>query len=214
MQFLEVFVIDLHPYDNQKKILYEWLDQTEKKRAFQFKFLHLQNNFILSHALLRCLIGKKLKKHPREIVFSYTSFGKPFIQNAPLHFNMSHSRHMALYAFSYEGEVGVDIQYSRCSGEDLPISSLPLFMQEEIFLSPSSKQKDLFYKKWVQLEAYLKATGLGLHNSMNDIQKIEFSKWNFYEIPLSDSFMGAVASIKQPILKIHTEIHINTIGIL
>lgn len=218
MQFLEVFVIDLHHHKNQKEILYEWLDQKEKKQALKFKFTYLQDNFILSHALLRCLVGKQLMQHPREIVFSYTSLGKPFIADAPLHFNMSHSQHMALYAFSREGEVGVDIEYNRCSVEDLPISALPLFMQEEILFSPPSKQQELFYKKWVQMEAYLKATGIGLYNSISDIQKADFSKWNFYEIPLYNGFTGAVASLKQLILKINAEININTppttIGIL
>ncbi len=197
VQFLQIYAIDLHHYASQKAILYEWLDQTEKKRALQFNFTHLRDNYILSHALLRYLIGKKLRQHPREIVFSYTPFGKPFIQDAPLHFNMSHSQHMALYAFSREGEVGVDIEYSRWSIENLPVSTLPLFMQEEIFLSHPAEQQKLFYKKWVQLEAYLKATGVGLNNSINDIQKTDLSEWSFYEIPLSNGFTGAVAFLKQ-----------------
>jgi len=192
---LEIWPIDLSLYAGFESTLINLLDASEKERAYRFKFDHHRSNFILSHALLRCLISHYLNLSAKDISFCQGLFGKPFLPNKALHFNMSHSHQMALYAFYSEGEIGADVEYISPTllAKNLPLAILSQKEQEQIILLPASKQKETFYKIWTRKEAYFKATGFGLQGSFNK-QKISPSpSWNFFEVPLSENYEGIIA---------------------
>lgn len=228
---LELWAIDLRSYYGKEKKLIEVLSRSEKERAFRFKFDYLRQNYIASHALLRYLIVQYLSNvSPAAISFCYGPFGKPFLQNTALYFNMSHSNYMVLYAFSRKWEVGVDIEYINrdLSIDHLPLSVFPLSIQEEITSSSPVKQKEVFYKKWVQMEACLKAIGVGLHSDSQQLEMPNYFQRDFYEVTLPEGYVGAVAyktpfclaktSLEHPVHKIKAAINIeippSIIGIL
>lgn len=191
----DICVIDLSKYSGQEKVLVEYLDEKEKLRASRFKFDHLRQNYISSHACLRFLLAKRLNLDPKAISFGYGLFGKPFIQNHKLHFNMSHSADMAIFAFSKDGEIGVDIEYinHKLPLSDLPLSFFPEEIQQEILTLPFSMQQKAFYKHWVYMEAYLKAIGVGLDLSFYKASLRCFSDWNIQELLIEENYVGAVA---------------------
>jgi 4'-phosphopantetheinyl transferase len=88
------------------------LSPDEKNRAQKFRFTKDGRNFIIARGILRSLIGKYLKINPAEISFQYSEFGKPsFANNNSLHFNISHSQNIALFAFIKKFNIGVDVEF-------------------------------------------------------------------------------------------------------
>jgi 4'-phosphopantetheinyl transferase len=77
---------------------------------------------------------------------------------------MSRSEGLALYAFTQDHEIGVDIEQIRCIPEMDQIAE-QFFCPGEIavFQSlPESTKKEAFYNCWTRKEAFLKAKGQGL----------------------------------------------------
>ena len=193
---MEIWSIDLRSYAPEECFLTSFLDQDEIKKANRFKFKHLKKNYILSHGILRKLLSSYLLISPEDISFSYGPFGKPYLSNKAIHFNMSHSQDRAIYVFSLKKTVGIDIEYIKptLSIEDLPLAVLSKQEQEKIAELPLHEQKIAFYKKWTQKEAYLKAIGTGLQNNLAEISIPTTPDWNYFEIPLPLDYVGAVAA--------------------
>jgi 4'-phosphopantetheinyl transferase len=77
---------------------------------------------------------------------------------------MSHSAEMALYAFTLDCELGVDVERVR-ELDDLEVMAAHLFCPAEISellsLSPENRE-EAFFRCWTRKEAYIKALGEGL----------------------------------------------------
>src|SRR6266571_3983567 len=89
----------------------------EVTRAKRFVFEKECNRLITSHGCLRMLLGHYLNTEPNLLRFSTNAYGKPFLdlpsQRHTLHFNFSHSHNLALYAFAYARQLGIDVEYMR-----------------------------------------------------------------------------------------------------
>lgn len=64
-----------------------------------------------------CFISRYFCVEPARIRFSYSAYGKPHLDAASsrqaLHFNVSHSHGLALYAVASQIEVGIDLERLR-----------------------------------------------------------------------------------------------------
>jgi 4'-phosphopantetheinyl transferase len=93
------------------------LTEEEVTKAKRFYFEKDRHHFIVAHGILRTLLGRYLKTDPSLLRFDYNSYGKPSLDcpfnERKLHFNLSHSHEVALYAFTYARQVGVDVEYMR-----------------------------------------------------------------------------------------------------
>jgi 4'-phosphopantetheinyl transferase len=190
---LDLYAIDLSSYLDEENFLIELLDESEKKRAYGFKFDHIRRRFIVSHALLRSLLSQYIQIKPQEIIFYYNAYGKPYLKNNAIRFNMSHSHNMALFVFSPTMEVGIDIEYINpiASINELPISYFSQTEQEEIKMLSGECQTRAFYKHWTRMEAYLKAVGIGLYNFLPPL-RIDQTEWNHYEVSLPKDYVGSL----------------------
>jgi 4'-phosphopantetheinyl transferase len=152
------------------------LSTDEQIRANKFRFPKHRNRFIVARATLRKILGNYLQIDPKELLFKYSSRGKPELDNneseQQIQFNLSHSEDLALYGFTYELQIGVDLEYLRsiCDVEKI---AQRFFSSREYniinnSISDQEKQK-LFLQIWTGKEAYLKATGEGLGNSLDGI---------------------------------------------
>ncbi len=138
----------------------------ELARAARFRNPLHGDQYTVGRGILRILLGRYLNRQPQDIRFSYTHYGKPFIEDASetLRFNLSHSQDLALYAFTHQREIGIDIEYLR------PVSSRDQIAEQ--FFSPNeikalrnlpANQQDIgFFNCWTRKEAYIKAHGEGL----------------------------------------------------
>lgn len=142
------------------------LSQDEQTRARRFHFPVDSARFALCRSTLRRLLADATGTPPLDLHFAEGPHGKPFLRglaNAP-HFNLSHTRGLAVIAISQPHELGVDTEAS-----DRPVNALELarrvFTPREIAtLEPleGPPLTERFFRYWTAKEAFLKATGRGL----------------------------------------------------
>src|SRR5262249_32637539 len=86
------------------------LERWELERASRYGTARLRQAFTIGRGILRLLAGRYLDLPAAAVRFAYGERGKPRIEGAcKLRFNLAHSGDRALYAFSFESEIGVDV---------------------------------------------------------------------------------------------------------
>lgn len=142
----------------------ELLDDADRRAAERYARPAARNRQVLCHAALRCLLARRLGKHPAELRFLLGSHGKPRLDEpAGLHFNLSHSGDGALFALA-DREVGVDLERMRPRRnlEQLAAVSFSATELAAFLAAPAAERERTFYRLWACKEALLKAWGLGL----------------------------------------------------
>lgn len=128
-----------------------------------------------------------------------------------LQFNLSHSHHLALYAFTHsQGGIGIDLEYLRCLPQALSLAQRFFTKNEAAYLAslPPKRQERMFFRFWTAKEAYLKATGEGLVGLQNieiavsatnthqfDVVKSQQQEISLYCFTPEENFVAAVASL-------------------
>jgi 4'-phosphopantetheinyl transferase len=122
-----------------------------------------------AHGLLRLLLGAYIDGDPRALRFNAGPHGKPALERedgaleGPA-FNLSHSGHLALLAFTAEGDAGVDVEVARRRGDVLGAASRLLGERQAEWLAglePHVRERE-FLRTWVRHEAAVKHDGGGL----------------------------------------------------
>ena len=142
-------------------------DEREKARAFYFE--DLRSHYRLSHGALRCLLGFYTASLPVHIQISTRPGGKPYLSGSDLRFNLSHTRRMALLAFSRGRELGIDVEAIRDLPDALAIADRFFSRSEQMALSGISdaERGSVFFNSWTRKEAYIKALGEGLSHPLD-----------------------------------------------
>lgn len=149
------------------------LSPAEQQRAHRFHFERDQRRYIVSQGGLRILVGRYLKIGPRQIEFSQGARGKPALAassltpDAPgeLRFNLSHSYEVALYAFAWNRDLGIDVEHIRPVADTDQIVRRFFAPQEQavFFALPDDQRLGAFFQCWTRKEAFIKALGEGLY---------------------------------------------------
>lgn len=161
------------------------LSKEEKSRANRFRFADDRRRFIVSRGALRHILACQLHQSPEQINFCYGEYGKPFIGKLPdaqrsaliqterdFHFNLTHSGELALCALGYQRTVGIDIESIK------PIKRLEGLIERclsdreknQVRAQSADDRPRAFLQTWTCKEAYLKAIGLGLTQSMQTVE--------------------------------------------
>ena len=187
----------------------------ERERAERFLVSEPRREFIFARAALRHLLGACLQIAPASLVFGQQSQGKPFLlqPNAghDVAFNLSHSGGMLAIALGRGREIGVDIEFIHGLADFRELAPHFFSPRElaELHALPKTQQRAAFFNGWTRKEAWLKATGEGLTDSLPRIQvtltpgmkpdllgvpgSCEAARWwSMAEIPLPPDFAGAV----------------------
>jgi 4'-phosphopantetheinyl transferase len=146
-------------------VLERWLSPDERERAARFLFDRHRTAFIAARGTLRELLGKYLGCGPGEVVFSYSSYGKPSLASpaSTLHFNLSHSGGVAAAAFTTACELGVDVErVDRKVDLAVADSYFSPYEIERLQALPAGERPDAFFRIWTRKEAFVKAQGQGL----------------------------------------------------
>lgn len=164
---------------------------TEKEdiaiNAASMKVTAIKRNDVGKSQVLQCLTIREILKeisHPQDFTYTYGQNGKPYFNNLPIYFNLSHSGDYVLCVVA-DTEVGADIQ--QMNDNDYWRTAERFFQQDEVAmmrqLATVEEQKRLFYKLWTRKEAYGKFTGEGITKALS-ADMIDFPKdtlWEEYE---------------------------------
>jgi 4'-phosphopantetheinyl transferase len=140
------------------------LSHDELDRATNFRFDHDHRRFILCRGILRELLGRYLNQPAERLQFTYGPFGKPALAGGKIHFNLSHTPGLCLFAFSASQTVGVDVEKVRVQENLLDIARNFFHPDESnaVALAAPADRAKIFFSYWTCKEARLKAHGLGI----------------------------------------------------
>ena len=188
------------------------LSDDEKEKAAKFKFDIHREQAVISRGVLRTLLGKYIKKHPHDLRFGYTEFGKPFLkENSSLGFNVSHSGNRAIFGFVHHAEIGVDIEKRKDDFEVMEIAQ-HFFSSDEILALenlPQIQRISAFYRCWTRKESFIKAKGSGLSFSLSSFSvsldvdgakllrtnwdAAEKGEWRLYSLAPEKNYLAALS---------------------
>ncbi|MDQ4075086.1 MAG: 4'-phosphopantetheinyl transferase superfamily protein [Chloroflexota bacterium] len=140
----------------------------EMERADRFIFERDRRHFTVARGILRLLLGRYLGRAPDTLQFQYSAYGKPALAGRPerhnLHFNLSHSGSLVLYAVTRDREVGVDVEQSTrdVDHEQLARRFFSSIENAALGALPPHQRPEAFFHCWTRKEAYIKAIGEGL----------------------------------------------------
>ncbi len=164
-----------------------------------------QRRFGVARAMLRRLLGRYLGQAPGALAFARGAHGKPFLQEGTLHFNVSHSHELALYAIARNREVGVDVEWMRpqVAHEQIAARFFSLEEQEVLAQLPAAERRAAFYNIWTRKEAYVKARGDGIAAGLGSfavslgaeaalLRSDEGGRWKLVALEPADGYAAAL----------------------
>jgi 4'-phosphopantetheinyl transferase len=189
------------------------LSMEERHRAQRFSLENLKRSYALSRAGLRILLAHYLGCPPDEIELICGPKGKPALRDSSrIRFNTSHSGEMALYAFTLDCELGIDVEQLRDLDDPESIAARFFSTAEASeLLSLKPDERGLaFFRCWTRKEAYVKAIGEGLEIPLDSFQVTLLpdaparfvqmashlgtaSDWTLHHLELAPGYVGALA---------------------
>ncbi len=147
----------------------------ERERAARLADERTRLLWTRSRGVLRALLARYLRVEPGAVALRSGARGKPELDGpregarAALHFNLSHSRELALFALTRDAPVGVDVQFARLgvparAADRVALARRALGEQAAAALAAlagDARERE-FVRLWTRHEAELKRRGTGL----------------------------------------------------
>jgi 4'-phosphopantetheinyl transferase len=153
------------------------LSSVEIRRAERFHLERDRSSFIISHGVLRQLLGRYLGLKPEDIEYQTGPHGKPSLSpvcgGSSLQFNMSHTYGMAVFALTRSGRIGVDVERMDRNITDRDEIAAGFFspMEAAVYRAlPGEDRVEGFFNCWTRKESFIKAIGDGLTCPLDSFQ--------------------------------------------
>ncbi|MFN0218781.1 MAG: 4'-phosphopantetheinyl transferase family protein [Hyphomicrobium sp.] len=165
---VEVACIDLAVSEAQYEGFWPLLSDAERVRSKNFVNAAHGRAFAVTRGTLRRLLAERLQVDPAELDIEETANGKPMLGEPwaalGLHFNLSHSGDLAVFAFARRSEIGIDIEVLRDLPDAVALAKRFFSPAETAALSAlgAEDRQRAFFACWTRKEAFVKALGLGL----------------------------------------------------
>lgn len=183
------------------------LDAGERERAAAFiRQLH-RERYVAAHLGLRSLLGAYLGLDPAAVELTREPcpgcggpHGRPAVAGATgLHFNLSHTGDLALFAFA-DTPIGADVETEQPESVVAEVARMlhPL-ETAELDALPLAERPLAFARCWTRKEAYLKGTGTGLSESPavtyvgSGAAPASPPGWTLTDVAVGEGHAGAVA---------------------
>jgi 4'-phosphopantetheinyl transferase len=173
---IHVWVASLEGLSAALPSLSESLSAAENGRAHRFQFDRDRDRFIVRRGLLRTILARYVNIDPAQIPLTSGPRGKPALAGPvggnPVHFNVSHSDGLALFAIACKSSIGVDVERVRPIPDTDRIAAQFFSAREndELASVPAGRKLEAFFSGWTRKEAYLKATGEGIAYALPQIE--------------------------------------------
>jgi 4'-phosphopantetheinyl transferase len=202
--------LDIGPEEEAK--LRTGLTADELARAKDFASEEARHRYAVARGILRALLGSLLNTPPRSVPIEAGPGGKPRLagNRSRLHFNLSHSGHLALIAIA-DREVGIDLEAIRPVPSALEIARRRFAPAEARFVEEGDEGEidRRFLLCWTRKEALVKAVGAGLGVdlrsfavplagaggivSIDGFNDKRAQSWRIVDVPIGDEHLAAVA---------------------
>jgi 4'-phosphopantetheinyl transferase len=147
------------------------LSREDRRRATQIAHERTRELWQRSRGLLRALLARYLRVDAETPQITVGTYGKPELPRVALHFNLSHSRELALYAFTRVGPVGVDVELerereasARGARDHVALARRALGDRpaRQLALMQRPQREREFLRLWTRYEAECKRRGTGI----------------------------------------------------
>ncbi len=208
---VSVYVVDAAAAESCSETLIKNLNHEDLARFNRYANSAARNMFAASRGVLRLLLGKILDRPAASLKIANREHGKPYLPDFPdLHFNISHSRNLALIAIARQ-PVGVDVEYLHRSVDYSSIMRRFFSSAEQADWEryPVPSPAEAFFRGWTRKEAILKATGEGIAGLGHTIVSFrpdeeaalierrndpgEAGRWRFRDFQPAEGYQAAVA---------------------
>lgn len=147
------------------------LSPQEIGRYDRFRFAADQHTYLVSHALVRCVLSQYADIDPAQWRFSSNQYGRPEISGPnkvpSLRFNLTHTSGLVACVVTLSVDCGIDAEKISARGNPRGVAS-------KIFAEAEQRQLDKldgdpflerFFSYWTLREAYCKARGVSIFHS-------------------------------------------------
>jgi 4'-phosphopantetheinyl transferase len=212
---IHLWLIGLDLAEDSVEHLRRLLSAGERQRERGFHFRADRRRFIVSHGMLRMILGGCVNQRPEEVCFCFEEHGKPYLEPSTnpngISFNMAHSNELALVGVCRSLRIGVDIEYKDVRHATGEIAHRH-FAREElaVFAALSaSAQTEAFFTTWTRKEAYIKARGEGVFLGLDGFAIVSDAEarpvlvrsshqnrsqsWQFRDLSLHEHYAAALA---------------------
>lgn len=160
--------------DPEVDALVSRLSLEERARAARFVFARDRRDFAAAHALVRDMLSMHDDRPPAEWTFEAADQGKPRLPLSqagapPLAFNLSHTRGLVACGVARGVDLGVDVETIDPALDRRDIAARFFSPAENAGLAacPAHERPARFIELWTLKEAYVKAIGRGLMESLD-----------------------------------------------
>jgi 4'-phosphopantetheinyl transferase len=170
-QTIHLWQVLLTDFIGEEQALFNLLSEDEAARALRFHLPLHRQHYVITRGLLRKLLSLYTAISPDKIAFTYGKKGKPYLRNNSLnlHFNLSHSDERAIYGFTLDHEIGVDIQKTTSFfNENVAKRFFSVSEIAELLTLPIHERAKGFYQIWTKKEALIKTIGGSIFSSFTD----------------------------------------------
>ncbi len=172
-------VFNIVHYFEQLDELKKMLSEIELERCKRFVFDRDRNTYIIAHGLLREKLGRQIGQDAKNVNIAIGDNGKPMLESGDVFFNLSHSNQWVAMAFSYDSELGVDVESTSPVRNWQEIVPNYFSDAEKWYIDNCSEAQQYiaFLKCWTRKEAVLKAKGTGLTEQLKKIEtRLEYDE--------------------------------------
>jgi 4'-phosphopantetheinyl transferase len=157
-----IYEIDLSDIkEDEHDFLLAFLNEEEKNRASRM-IRHVAERFVVCRSICKKILSEHLSIDVKNINFDYGKNGKPYLKNEQnLHFNISHSRDMAVLGIRYGSSIGVDVEFIDEKYDIFPLMDLFMYEHEKKW-ALETNTLNRFFIIWTLKEAIMKKTGTGI----------------------------------------------------
>jgi 4'-phosphopantetheinyl transferase len=179
------------------------LSPEESRVAAGFHDANARRQYIVSRGMLRELLARYVDTPAAGLRFETEGYGKPVLAgNREVHFNLSHSGGLAVYAVASSRPVGVDLERMRPMPRAAELARRYLSPEESsaVATAPVGLRDREFLSCWVKREAFAKALGSSVWRVLHSRYESDLTSAASQELPVvclvdhSDAYLVAVAA--------------------
>jgi 4'-phosphopantetheinyl transferase len=162
---MEYIVKSINDYNDETiNNFYNIIPKLKKDKIEKYKKKESKIRSIIGEMILNELLDKNNISY-NNLDYCINEYGKPYLKNSKLFFNISHSFNYVITTISNK-EIGIDIEKIRKTPVKI-INQIATKKEKEYILSSNNNVEERIFKIFTLKEAYFKMKGTNLNNILN-----------------------------------------------